>query len=296
VGRSRGGSLEGVGFAMTSIIIPAHNEEAVIGRTLGVLLEGAAEGEFDVIVACNGCTDRTAQVARGFGGAVRVIEVETPSKIAALNAGDAAARGFPRFYLDADIDLTADAVRRVAAALDRGECLAASPRARMDLAGCSWAVRAFYRVWERLPSHGQGMAGAGVYALSEAGRARFGAFPSIIADDGYIRLLFGPGERRAVSGAESRVTPPRRLSGLIKIKTRSHLGNMELAERFPELAREGQSGDRGGLLRLAANPLDWPAVGVYALVKAVARLRAQRQFRARRLDVWERDDTSRQAA
>ena len=58
------------------IVIPAHNEETVIGRCLEVLLDGAAEGEFQVVVVPNGCSDRTADVARRYP----VTVVETASR------------------------------------------------------------------------------------------------------------------------------------------------------------------------------------------------------------------------
>ena len=59
-----------------NIIIPAHNEEASIGRCLSALLSGSHPGEFEIIVVCNGCSDGTANVARGFGSTVRVVELE----------------------------------------------------------------------------------------------------------------------------------------------------------------------------------------------------------------------------
>ena len=100
------------------VVIAAHNEEAVIGRCLRRLLAGAEPGEFDVVVVANGCTDRTAEVARDFPG-VRVIELDQAGKAAALNAGDRASEVFPRLYLDADVLLgTADA-RALRAALVR---------------------------------------------------------------------------------------------------------------------------------------------------------------------------------
>ena len=40
----------------TAIIIPAHNEAAVIVRTLTALHQDAMPGEFSVTVVCNGCT------------------------------------------------------------------------------------------------------------------------------------------------------------------------------------------------------------------------------------------------
>ena len=59
---------------ITSILIPAHQEETTIGRCLSSLLMQAEPAEFHVIVAANGCTDNTAEVARTFPG-VEVIEL-----------------------------------------------------------------------------------------------------------------------------------------------------------------------------------------------------------------------------
>src|SRR5690242_1816455 len=47
-----------------SVIIPAHNEEAYLGQTLDAL-KRQDYNWFEVIVVANGCTDSTAEVARG---------------------------------------------------------------------------------------------------------------------------------------------------------------------------------------------------------------------------------------
>ncbi|MGA8273701.1 MAG: glycosyltransferase, partial [Candidatus Sulfotelmatobacter sp.] len=86
---------------MVSIIIPAHNEGAVIARTLKAMTDGAQPAELDIIVVCNGCSDDTAAVARRFSPAVRVLETAIAGKTNALNLGDEAARSFPRVYVDA---------------------------------------------------------------------------------------------------------------------------------------------------------------------------------------------------
>src|SRR5262249_5142571 len=86
-----------------SVLIPAHNEAAVIERCLKTLFEGTEPGELEVAVVCNGCRDATADLARAFGQAVTVIELEEGSKPAALRAGDRCLRTFPRLYLDADV-------------------------------------------------------------------------------------------------------------------------------------------------------------------------------------------------
>jgi glycosyltransferase involved in cell wall biosynthesis len=278
---------------MSSIIIPAHNESAVIGRCLTALTRDAVPGEFEIIVVCNGCVDRTADVARGFGPQVTVIETPVASKSNALNLGDQAAHRFPRFYVDADVVVTAGAIREVAEVLAGGRALAAAPRMEVDLADRRWAVRAFYRVWMRLPYCRKGMIGSGVYGLSDEGRKRFGEFPAITADDGFARLQFSDQERMTVESCRFTVTPPKTLSGLIAVKTRSHFGNLELKARYPSLWSHEEADHEGALKSLAWRPLWWPALGVYAGVKWMSRLRATWRFRYGDHRKWERDDTSR---
>ncbi|MFZ0817422.1 MAG: glycosyltransferase family 2 protein [Candidatus Sulfotelmatobacter sp.] len=280
---------------MISIIIPAHNESSVIARTLKSTLNGAEQDELDVIVVCNGCTDDTASVAGGFGERVRVIETSVAGKAHALNLGDQAALGFPRIYADADVVISVQAIRTLAQHLERGDVLAVAPTPTFDLAGCSWAVRACYDVRSLLPSAQEGIGGSGVYALSEAGRKRFGEFPRLTADDGYVRIHFQPGERETVGSATSTVFPPRTMKDLIATKTRAHYGSLELASRFPQLWRNRGESNHQSLLGLFRKPRLWPRLAVYCLVTALAKNRAQRRLRDGNI-AWERDNTSRAIA
>jgi exopolysaccharide biosynthesis WecB/TagA/CpsF family protein len=154
-----------------SIIIPAHDEEKVIGRTLRALapLTGPPpSARAEIIVVCNGCTDATARIARGFPG-VRVIEIDLASKAAALNTGDAVAGAWPRLYLDADIEVDAEVVNAVFEVLAAGELLAVRPAFRYDTSGAAPIVKAYYRARERMPSMHGALWGAGAYAVGEAG-------------------------------------------------------------------------------------------------------------------------------
>ncbi len=130
---------------MITIIIPAFNERSVITRTLKSITDNAAPGELDVIVVCNGCKDDTATVARGFGQSVRVIETEVGSKPNALNLGDQAARTFPRVYIDADVLISIDTIRTLVKRLEQDDVFAVAPTPNIDVAGCSWLVRALLR-------------------------------------------------------------------------------------------------------------------------------------------------------
>jgi glycosyltransferase involved in cell wall biosynthesis len=279
---------------MITVIIPAHNENSVIARTLKAITDGAEPGELDLIVVCNGCTDDTASVARCFGPLVRVIETDIAGKPHALNLGDNAAYGFPRIYADADVVITLDAIRRLTCRLERGGVLAVAPTPNFDLAGCSWPVRACFDVRSRLPSGQEGIGGSGVYALSEAGRRRFHEFPTLTADDGYVRIQFQPEERETLRSASSTVFPPRTIKDLIATKTRAHYGSFELASLFPRLWQNRGESNNKSLIALFKDPRLWFKLTIYCLVTTIARRRAQRRLRAGTAG-WERDNTSRAA-
>jgi glycosyltransferase involved in cell wall biosynthesis len=280
---------------MTSIIIPAHNEESVIRRGLHAVLDGSAPGELEVIVVCNGCSDATAAIAREFAD-VRVIETDIPSKSNALNLGDEVATRFPRIYLDADVILDLASIRRLSQALQRPGVLAAAPRVdTVFTPDCDWSVRAFYSFWMALPFVREGMMAAGAYAMNQAGRARFQRFPDVIADDGFCRLQFAPGERVEVADAVSRVVAPGRFSDLVKIRSRSRLGVYQLQARFPELfAAERRSKRYGHTLSYVLKRFDlYPAAIPFVFITVLSRLRARRQRRLIGNYVWERDNSSR---
>jgi glycosyltransferase involved in cell wall biosynthesis len=279
---------------LASIVIPAHNEAAVLGNVLTTLLAGAQPGELDVVVVANGCNDRTAEIAGGYGPDVRVIETDVPSKPNALNLGDEQARGFPRIYLDADIPIGVETIRRLVHRLAEPGALAASPSMRVDTAGRPWAIRAYYDIWTRLPYVADGQL-AGVIALSEAGRARFGRFEDLIADDLYVRGHFAPEERLRLDDCEYVVQAPRNLRSLVNVKVRSFAGTIELQNRFPEVERRarGRGGVRGRMRTLAREPRLWPALACYVGVWATARAAGWWTIRFRKSTPWRRDETTR---
>ena len=277
---------------MITIIMPAHNEMAVIGASLQGLMPGVESGAFEVVVICNGCTDNTANVVRSVSDKILCLEVDTPSKTNALNVGDAAAHYFPRVYMDADIQLSTDGIEKMAAELNNKKLLAVSPCMNMKISHSSWMVKAYYNVWSRLPYCQAGMIGVGVYVLSEEGRGKFGEFPDIIADDGFVRLQFSDEQRGAVTGVESVITAPSKLSGLIKIKTRSRLGEYELRSKFPALFQHDQKNYGGAALAI----LQWNTVAsvmIYFAVNIMTRMRAKMQLKSKKELEWERDESSR---
>ncbi|MFD7554750.1 glycosyltransferase [Streptomyces sp. NPDC059835] len=297
---------------MTSIVIPAHNEGVVIGRLLDALLADTADrgpGEGDIVVVCNGCTDDTARVAATRGPRVRVVDIPTPSKHTALRVGDEHARGFPRLYVDADVILGAADVRALTAALDGNpELLAAAPGRDIPLTGCAWPVRAYYRVWQRLPAVREGLFGRGVIAVTEAGHARIAALPPLMADDLAASLAFGPGERRVVEAARVVVRPPRTWADLIKRKIRAstssaeleraqaaeHTGGERTGEEPPAPSARTGTADLRAVLRERPGLL--PGVVVFVVAALAARRGSRKAIKDGDFSTWLRDESSRQGS
>ena len=279
------------GLPRLSVIVPAHDEQAVIGRLLRGLLAGA-DGRLEVVVVANGCRDATAATARSIDPGIHVLEIEQASKIAALNAGDAAATVFPRAYVDADVEVDAESLLALADTLEAG-ALVASPTPVLDLGAASWAVRAYYSVWQLSAFRHSGHIGSGIYALSAEGRARFERFPEVIGDDRFVQGLFAPHERVALAEHHFTVRPPRTIGALVHRGGRIALGNRQLREA-------GLAGDapsvtnsfRELVSRVLRRPLLWPAFVVYCAVQLRTRRLAALKS-AEPVPIWDRDESSR---
>lgn len=281
---------------MTSIVIPAHNEARVIGRLLDALLAGLPEDDTDIVVVCNGCTDDTARIAAERGPRVRVVETPVPSKHTALRTGDDHARGFPRVYVDADVVIPGADVLALAEPLHdtASGILATAPERRIPLAASAWRVRAYYRVWQRLPAVREGLFGRGVIAVSKAGFDRIATLPPLMADDLAASLAFAAEERRVVGAARVVIQPPRTWRDLIKRRIRAAVSTAQVEEhRRPEEASARTStADLAALLR--AEPTLLPGVVVFLAAAVAARRGAARAIRAQDFGTWLRDESSRQ--
>lgn len=276
-----------------SVVIPAHNEATVIAGILVRLLDTDSDGRLELVVAANGCTDDTAAAARSVSPRIRVVEVSEASKIAALNAGDAAATAFPRVYLDADVMVTGETLLALADAMIDPPSIGA-PRLEVDVRGASIWVRWQYRVWELTDYRTANMVGSGLYAMTEAGRARFGAFPSVISDDGYALRLFASPERVTLESHSFTIRAPHTLRAFIRRQTRIYAGNDQLAIAYPELSNESAAGSGSALLRrIARRPSLWlPAIPYFA-ARIVARWRATRVRGDWTAQAWNRDESTR---
>ncbi|KFF60735.1 glycosyltransferase [Cryobacterium sp. MLB-32] len=280
---------------MPSIVIAAHNEENVIGHSLDSLLAQETRDAIEVVVSANGCTDRTAALATRPG--VIVIDRPEPGKAAALNAGDLAATGFPRIYLDADILLPpgglAELVRYLA---ETPHVLAVVPRRRMDTTGRPWTVRAYFSINEKLPAFRTGLFGRGLIALSAQGRARFDSFPAMIADDLFLDSQFTADEKREARLVEVVVAAPFTTRDLVRRLVRVRRGNADMRAAASRGAIDVpvRAADRWAWLHdvVLPHPRLLPAAVPYVLITLIAGILARRTVKPG--EGWGRDDSTRQ--
>lgn len=87
-------------MVLVTVVVPAYNEETLIGATLEALLADQSVS-IRVIVVANGCTDRTAEIARCYE--VEVIELPQSGVSRARNVGASRADSEYVLFLDADI-------------------------------------------------------------------------------------------------------------------------------------------------------------------------------------------------
>ena len=277
-----------------AILIPAHNEAVVIAHTLTGLLDGLNQ-DVRVLVICNGCADGTAQVARDFAPRVEVLDLPEGSKTRALNYGEACLAKDPdstgaRVFMDADVGLTGVEMEHLLGVLNKPGVLAAEPLSKYQTSHSNLGVRAFYTVWIGLHGGQRGDLGGGICGLSAAGRARFGEFPDIIADDGYLRAHFAADELLTVPEACSVVHAAQSYSDHIRVRSRVRAGVYQLVAEYPQLWAAKRRTTRSLWRKALGLPLSsWPLVPLYLWAQWCIRRKARELFEAPTPIPWESD-------
>jgi dolichyl-phosphate beta-glucosyltransferase len=102
---------------LLSIVIPAHNEESRLPRTLEQVFAFLVQQPYsaEVLVVENGSSDRTLEIAQGFAArhpGLRVLHSADRGKGLAVRLGMLAASGEYRFMCDADLSMPIEQVNR----------------------------------------------------------------------------------------------------------------------------------------------------------------------------------------
>jgi glycosyltransferase involved in cell wall biosynthesis len=159
-----------------SIVIPAFNEERLIGETLRQVQLASEEfkrcgWEVEIIVCDNNSTDRTAELARAAGAQVTFEPVNQIAR--ARNRGAEAAAGDWLIFVDADSQPSAALFADVAEQIQGGRCLAGGSTIRLEghYRAANWVVG----LWNWLSRRHRLLAGSFVFIEAAVFR-RVGGF------------------------------------------------------------------------------------------------------------------------
>jgi len=211
-----------------AIIIAAYNEESSIDQLL-TNLGGGKSNLFQIVVMCNGCTDNTEKTIRTQFPDVYLGALQEASKSLAIRAAETLDIGFPRLYLDADIGLSEKQAESLFNAVKADNQVGLFvPASKTDTKSSSYLVDQYYQAWYSTSFVKEQGFGCGCYIINQSSREAFGLWPELISDDGFLRAIFD--NVVVINEVCVTVTAPKTILSLLKIKTRSKYGNIELKQ------------------------------------------------------------------
>lgn len=234
-----------------TIIIAAHNEERNISTRIENILQCDYPREnLEIVVACDGCTDQTSRIARGYEN-VLVLDLPKRGKAAALNEAVVAAQGGVLVFTDARQRFAPDALRHLVKRVYcpevgavGGELVLVDNAGTPQAMGAYWAYEKLLRRLEAMVASPLQCSGA-IYAIR---REHFVPMPEgLVLDDIWVPLhVVRKGRRIAfetLAKAYDIVTPTYHREFRRKVRTLA--GNYQLIWVAPWLLVPG------------VNPLWW---------------------------------------
>jgi glycosyltransferase involved in cell wall biosynthesis len=276
--------------AAFSIIIPVHNEAALLPVTIPVILN-RFNPHAKLIYVCNGCTDDSAHIIRTLAGSqATLIETHITGKPNAIRMGEATAgEVFPRFFVDADISMKGEDFDKLAGELAETGTELVSPLAELDTTGCTYAARKIVEVWSNLPFMKQS-AFRTVIGVSREGRSRWKELPNVIADDTFMAMQIAPQSRKIVSHVRTVERVPRTFWACVGVRARWLMGDWELRKLGFQLYSDSQ---KKALLDMLRNSRTILPASIYLSHRLCATLLAKWWILQKNTN-WYRDETSRQ--
>jgi len=152
------------GGVKISIVVPAFNEERLLGQSLAQMKSAAGVfvrrgWDVELIVCDNNSTDHTAEIARSAGASVVFEPINQIAR--ARNCGAGAATGDWLIFVDADSHPSTGLFEEVAEQIQSGQCLAGGTTVRMDEK--HWAAEFFTWLWNCSSRMGRWLAGSFIF-------------------------------------------------------------------------------------------------------------------------------------
>ena len=99
-------------YPKVSVIVPAYNEEKVIGKTIEALIETKYPKK-EIIVVDDGSNDKTLEIAKRYADHVKVLHKENGGKSSALNLGIVYSTGEIIVIVDADTIIGRNSIKEL---------------------------------------------------------------------------------------------------------------------------------------------------------------------------------------
>jgi hypothetical protein len=190
-----------IGAVQTSFLVPAYNEELLVGRAVESIHRAAGVcglTAYEILVCDNHSTDGTAAVALAAGA--RVVHEPHRQIARSRNAAATASSGSWLVWLDADAMLGADVLGATLSALDSGNVCGGGAQVALEGASLDRAARCAVRGWNWIAANFRLAAGSYFFALRE-GWAETGGFNEAVyagEEIGFSRTLKRWGRRRGL--------------------------------------------------------------------------------------------------
>ncbi len=130
---------------MLSIIIPAHNEEKYIESCLKSIKQ-QKYSNYEIIVVCDSCTDKTKQIAKKY--TKKVYEIKKKNVSCARNTGARKATDDVLVFLDADCVIAPNLLVEMCSAIEQGYIGGLTKTNSLEdlwKANMMWAIGNFFR-------------------------------------------------------------------------------------------------------------------------------------------------------
>lgn len=169
---------------LVSFLIPAFNEEILVGRAVRSIHEAAAEcglRSYQIIVCDNASTDATAEAARAEGA--RVVDEPHRQIARARNAAAEASTGTWLVWLDADSVLTGAVLRGTLEVLASGNTCGGGARIELEGETLPWSARLGLQAWNWISRTFRLAAGSYFFALRGGWEATGGFNEAVYASE-----------------------------------------------------------------------------------------------------------------
>jgi peptidoglycan/xylan/chitin deacetylase (PgdA/CDA1 family)/spore germination protein YaaH/GT2 family glycosyltransferase len=240
-----------------SVLVPAHNEAAVIDRTIESLL-ALTPAPLEIIVIDDGSTDGTAAIASRYP--VRVLRQTQAGKAHALNRGLTEASGDVILTMDADTIVATDLLRHMLSHFNEPTVVAVAGNVKVgNRKGLLPRLQALeYIVSLNLDRRAQAFMGTITVVPGAAGAFRrsalnaIGGYPTdtLVEDaDLTMALLRAGGKIRYESKAIAYTEAPQTFTDVLRQRRRWAYGTVQVAAKHRTALTDGRSG-RAGIVAL----------------------------------------------